>query len=136
MFLLWRTMYFCFINNSKKTKNMKITINDHRKIFAIQEEFNNLFPNLIIEFHAKASKGGGSPSEHLIKHNKILGECRTEHNKGTITITPNMMVSELKQDFSDVYGLTVEVFQKSEKGRVVSGGKHTLDEENRFIKIA
>ncbi len=115
---------------------MKITINDHRKIFAIQEEFNSLFPNLIIEFHVKASKEGAAPSWHLIKHDKTLGECRTEHNKGTITITPNMLVANLKQDFSDVYGLTVEVFQKSEKGRAVAGDKHTLDEENKFIKIA
>jgi len=115
---------------------MKITINDHRKIFAIQEEFNNLFPNLIIEFYAKGSKEGAHSSDHLIKHNKTLGECRTEHNKGTITITPNTTVADLKQDFRDVYGLAAEVFQKSEKGRVVAGGKHTLDEENKFLKIA
>ncbi len=108
---------------------MKITINDHRKIFAVQEEFNQLFPNLIIEFYAKGSKEGAHSSEHLIKHNKTLGESRTEHNKGTITITPNMRVADLKQDFSDVYGLAVEVFQKSENGRVVAGNKHTLDEE-------
>ena len=115
---------------------MKITINDHRKIFAIQEEFNNLFPNLIIEFYAKANKDGAPHSDHLIKHDKTLGECRTEHNKGTITITPNMTVGDLKQDFTDVYGLAIEVFQKSDKGRVVAGPKHTLDEENKFIKVA
>jgi hypothetical protein len=115
---------------------MKITINDHRKIFAIQEEFNNIFPNLIIEFHAKGSREGSAPSTHLIKHDKTLGECRTEHNKGEITITPNTRVGDLKNDFRDIYGLTAEIFQKSENGRVVASYKNTLDEENKFIKIA
>src|ERR1700751_919392 len=112
---------------------MKITINDHRKIFAIQEEFNNVFPNLIIEFHAKGNKEGSAPSTHLVKHDKTLGECRTVHNKGEITITPNTMVGDLKNDFRDIYGLTAEGFRKSEKGRVPTGDKHTLDLENKSI---
>ena len=112
---------------------MKITINDHRKIFAIQEEFNNVFPNLVIEFHAKGSKDGSAQSSHLVKHDRLLGECRTAHNKGEITITPNTTVGDLKNDFRDIYGLTAEVFRRSEKGRVATGDKHTLDEENKSI---
>ena len=115
---------------------MKVTINDHRKIIAIQEEFTNLFPNLIIEFHAKGSKEGAAPSTHLIKHDKTLRECRTEHHNGTITITPETTIYDLKNDFRDIYGLTVEVFHKSQKGRVLSDGKHTLNEENKLIKTA
>ena len=112
---------------------MKITINDHRKIFAVQEEFNNIFPNLIIEFHAKGSKEGSASSSHLVKHDRILGECRTDHNKGEITITPNTTVGDLKNDFRDIYGLTAEVFRRSENGRVAIGDKHTLEEENKSI---
>lgn len=93
---------------------MKITINDHRKIFAIQEEFSEMFPYLKIEFFAKPHKAGGSSAKKLMKHpSKTLGECRTIHNKGTITITPQMTVADLEQNINDVYGLSVQVFRKS-----------------------
>ena len=113
---------------------MKVTINDNRKIFAIQEEFNALFPYLKVEFFSKPhSIGGGSPKK-LVKHNsKTLGECRTIHNKGSITITPNMTVADLEQNFSDVYGLGVQVFRKSGKvwlETTVTDG-WTLEEQNK-----
>ena len=93
---------------------MKITINDHRKIFAIQEEFNKIFPYLKIEFFAKPHNVGAPSSKKIIKHpSKIIGECRLIHNKGIITITPQMTVADLEQNFSDVYGLSVQVFRMS-----------------------
>lgn len=95
---------------------MKITINDKRKIFAIQEEFNNAFPFLKLEFFARPHTVGGGSAKKLIKHHsKTLGECRTVHNKGNMTITPQMTVAELEQRFSDAYGLGVQVFRKSGK---------------------
>lgn len=95
---------------------MKITINDNRKIFAIQEEFNSAFPYLKLEFFAKPHTVGGGSAKKLIRHSsKTLGECRTVHNKGHITITPQMTVAELEQRFSDAYGLGVQVFRKSGK---------------------
>ena len=54
---------------------MEITINDRRKIFAILEEFNTVFPYLRLEFFAKPSKLGGAVSNKVIKHSsKTLGE--------------------------------------------------------------
>ena len=95
---------------------MKITINDNRKIFAIQEEFNSAFPYLKLEFFAKPHTVGGGSAKKLIRHSsKTLGECRTVHNKGHITITPQMTVAELEQRFSDADGLGVQVFRKSGK---------------------
>lgn len=95
---------------------MKIQINDHRKIFAIQEEFNKMFPWLKLEFFVKPHKvGGPSPKSQIISSSKTVGECRTIHNSGTVTITPMMSVSELEQSFRDVYGLSVQVFRKSGK---------------------
>ena len=64
---------------------MKIQINDHRKIFALQEEFNRFFPNFKIEFLGKPSKVGNPPSEKMVKANKTLGDCRVVHNKGELT---------------------------------------------------
>lgn len=95
---------------------MKIAINDHRKIFAIQEEFNTTFPYLKLEFFSKPHKPGGASPKTLIKNNSItLGECRTVHHKGDITIIPEMTVFDLEQNLSDVYGLGVQVFRKSGK---------------------
>ena len=113
---------------------MQIIINDHRKIFAIQEVFNKMFPYLKIEFFAKPHKSGASSSQKIIKHSsKTLGECRTIHNKGTLTISPGMTVAELEQNFSDVYGLHVQVFRKSGKSWLetsITDG-WTLQEQNK-----
>jgi hypothetical protein len=113
---------------------MKITINDRRKIFAIQEEFNAVFPYLKLEFFAKPHKPGGASAKKFIKYSsKTLGECRTIHNKGKITITPTMKVMDLEQNFCDVYGLGVQVFRKSGKvwlETTVTDG-WTLEEQNR-----
>ncbi len=113
---------------------MKLLINDRRKIFAIQEEFNNMFPYLKIEFFSKPSKPGGASAKKLVKHSsKTLGECRTIHTKGTITITPYMTVTDLEQAFNDVYGLDVQILRKSGKvwlETTVTDG-WTLEEQNR-----
>jgi hypothetical protein len=93
---------------------MIITINDHRKIFAIQEEFNTSFPYLKLEFFSKPHQSNGASEKEFVKHNsKTIGECRTIHENGHITITPNMTVSYLEQTFSNIYGLGVQVFRKA-----------------------
>jgi len=95
---------------------MKIDINDYRKVFAIQEEFNSFFPYLKLEFFSKPHKqGGASPKEFVTSNAQLLDDIRTIHESGSITITPNMSVSELEQYFSDVYGLSAQVFRKSGK---------------------
>jgi len=102
--------------HSLKEKSMKIDINDKRKIFAIQEEFNTAFPYLKIEFFTKPHQSGGaSPKHYMTSSSKTLGECRTVHNNGHISISPEMTVDELEQRFKDVYGLSIQVFRKSGK---------------------
>jgi hypothetical protein len=113
---------------------MKIAINDHRKIFAIQEEFNQIFPYLKLEFFSKPHKPGGASPKHLVKHHSMtLGECRTEHHKGDITIVPEMKVCDLEQNFGDVYGLGVQVFRKSGKSwlETTVTDSWTLAEQNK-----
>ena len=92
---------------------MKIVINDHRKIFAIQEEFNAAFPNLKLEFHAKPHQSKGASDNEYCKHSAVLAECRTIHESGHISITPHITSSNLEQNFRDVYGLDVDIFKKS-----------------------
>ncbi len=113
---------------------MKIIINDRRKIFAIQEEFNTLFPYLKIEFFSRESKQGESSSKKPVKPDSTtLGECRTVHKKGHVTITSDMTVADLEQQFSDVYGLQIQLYRKS--GKVWLGttltDAWTLEKQNR-----
>ena len=113
---------------------MKITINDRRKIFVIQEEFNTVFPYLKLEFFSTSHKLGAKSEQQCMKYNsQTLGECRTVHNEGEITITPNLTVADLEQRFSNIYGLGVQVFRKSGKiwlETTVTDG-WTLEEQNR-----
>ena len=96
---------------------MKIVINSNRKIFAIQDEFSEMFPGLIIAFYAKPSHPGAAPSTKLIRHSgKTLQDCRINSNDGIIEILPSMNISDLKENFRDVYGLSVEIFQKGGNG--------------------
>lgn len=112
---------------------MKITISDHRKIFAIQQEFSEMFPNLGVEFFAKPSKSGSAPSGKLVGHSRKLLECRATHEEGVIEILPSMTIHEVKDNFSDHFGLTVDIVRKSENGKsaVPVREKRSLEEENK-----
>jgi len=93
---------------------MKITINDHRKIFAIQKSFTQMFPFLKLEFFAKPhTPGGASPRKLMLSPSKTIGQCRVVHSKGTLTILPQMTINDLEHGFNDTFGLTVKVLRKS-----------------------
>ena len=112
---------------------MKITINDSRKIGGIQKEFTEAFPFLKLEFFAKPhKKGGGSPKKMMNIDAKTLGECRTVHKKGHISIIAAMTVSELEQQFQDRYGLTVQVYRQSGKSWLETSETEgwTLEKQN------
>ena len=113
---------------------MKIAINNSRKIFAIQEEFSNMFPCLKLEFFAKPSRPGAAPSKKLVRHSsKTLQDCRAISREGTIDILPSMNISDLKENFRDIYGLSVEIFRKAENGAddTPVSDKLTLEEANK-----
>ena len=106
---------------------MKIAINNKRKIYAIQEEFNAVFPHLKLVFHAKPSKSGAAPSEKLVSHeSKILQECRAIHNEGTVEILPTMNISGVKNVFRDIFGLSVEILQRGENGQMIKPANESL----------
>jgi hypothetical protein len=95
---------------------MKITISDQKQIREIQEEFNQLFPYLKLEFFSKLHKPGAPSSRKQMKVNtKTIGECRTVNKKGSLKITPEMTVNQLEQNFAKNYGLSVQIFRKSGK---------------------
>ncbi len=113
---------------------MTITVNDKKKIFEIQKEFNDLFPYLQIQFFTKPHKPGGlSPKNQMVDTQKSLGGCRTIHNKGSIIISPIQSVKTLEQSFQNVFGLSVQVFRKSGKAWLETNvtDDWTLEEQNK-----
>ncbi|MCC6691679.1 MAG: hypothetical protein IT235_09115 [Bacteroidia bacterium] len=112
---------------------MPLTINDCRKISAIQEEFNAIFPYLRLEFFSKPNKSSGifnrkQPHES----GSTLKECRTIQNNTKIVITPDMTVKRLEKKFRDICGLNVRVLRKSGKcwiGTTVTE-RWTLEKQN------
>jgi len=111
---------------------MKIQISDHRKIFAIQEEFSKLFPRLKVEFLGKPNKVGSSPSKKIYSSSKTLGDCRIEHSAGELTITPSMTAADLKQILGDKFGLSIIISQQSGTQWVetTNNNKLSLHEQN------
>ncbi len=113
---------------------MKIVINNKRRIFAIQEEFSTMFPGLVIAFFAKPSRPGAAPSKKLIRHSgKSIQDCRAVSKEGVIEILPSMNVSDVKENFRDVYGLSIEIFHKGRNGsnETPVSDNMTLDEINK-----
>jgi hypothetical protein len=112
---------------------MQITINDHRKIHAIQADFSEMFPYLKIEFLSKAKGASAEASSKLTRSSaRTLGESRTIHKKGVLSITPGMSSADLEEGFRDVYGLTVRLYRKSgtEWLAITSTDKWTLQQQN------
>jgi hypothetical protein len=93
---------------------MKITIHDTRIVSEIQNEFNEMFPYLKLEFFTKMHEPG-KPS-HLkfrIPASSTIGESRSIHLDGSLTVTPQMTVNELEQQLGHLFGLGVQVFRKT-----------------------
>jgi hypothetical protein len=113
---------------------MKININDNKRISEIQQEFNEAFPYLQIQFFSKPHKPGAPSPKNLMKDTHLkLSECRTIHKSGSISITPAMSVNELEQKFQTMFGLSIQVFRKSGKAWLQTNvtDNWTLEEQNR-----
>lgn len=113
---------------------MEIHIDDNRIIKDLQTEFNSLFPFLKIEFFSKNHANGEASAKTLIRNNnKKIGECRSVHKSGNITISAKQKVSELESLFQSIYGLPVQVFRKSGKVwlETTSTDNWTLAKQNK-----
>ena len=118
---------------------MKIAINDHRKIVAVQEEFNQLFPHLRLAFLSKPSNEGHAASKKIMKErSKTLGDCRIIHNKGELTLSHFMTVADLQQSLSDNFGLSVVVYVRSGNDWIetTGNGKLSMDDQDRLKATA
>lgn len=89
-------------------------ITDDKNLNAVKRAFSQKFENLKLEFYKKEHEAGeGSPEREKIEGNRTIGEIRTIHNTGDLSINGHLKVSTLEQNFLEDYGLNVQVFRKS-----------------------
>jgi hypothetical protein len=95
---------------------MEVSINNNKKIAEIQQEFNDLFPYLKLEFFSKPHRlAGHSNLKFILNNSKTIGECRTIQGNDEILISPSMTVNELEQGLGLNLGIGVQVFRQSGK---------------------
>ncbi len=89
-------------------------ITDSKKINEIKREFSQKFPYLKLEFYAKHHNvGEGSKANLLIDGEKTIGEVRSSHNEGDLSIDKHLKTSTFERMFFEKYRVNVQVFRKS-----------------------
>ncbi|MEZ4720676.1 MAG: hypothetical protein R2813_02235 [Flavobacteriales bacterium] len=112
---------------------MEIKIDDNKTISEVQAEFSKHFPFLKLEFYkTEHQEGQGSTEKERIASNRTIGEVRSNHESGGLSIHGNQKVSTLESAFHDVYGLNVQVFRKSADVwlQTIKTDEWTLSEQN------
>lgn len=91
-----------------------IKISDDKTIGEVQAEFQEHFPFLKIEFYSgEHIEGQGTLDALKINVNKTIGEVRSKHTSGELSIHGNQKVATLESNFHDMFGLNVQVFRRS-----------------------
>ena len=105
-------------------------IRDDRTLRDMQEEFSEKFPFLKIEFY---SAKGEQEARKKLAPDRTVGEVRTIHNEGELSIHGNVKVRSLEASFSESFGLNVQVFRLSGNLwlQTTSTDEWTLHEQNR-----
>jgi hypothetical protein len=119
---------------------MLIKIDDNNTFNNIQQRFRSLFPFLKLEFLKKKTPfpgSGVSIKQPITILDKTLAESRTIFKEGTITISPEMTISELEKCFNEIYGLSTQVLRQSGNVWLITTvtDKWTLEEQNRQGEI-
>ena len=92
-----------------------ISTNGRKKLKTLQDDFNDKFPNLKIEFFSKPTiddkgESTSSGSKYKIDNSKTLSEVRTKTGAGKISINGRKKVDTLEREFQDVFGLYIQVY--------------------------
>jgi hypothetical protein len=117
-----------------KSTPKEIHVDDQNKIFMLQEEFNEVFPYLKIEFFSVANKQGQRiVNKFTTENNRALAGYRVVHNAEQLVITPETTVAALEEKFNRVYGLGTQVLRKSGKSwlETTVTDAWTLEEQNQ-----
>lgn len=91
-----------------------MVIRNEKTLEAVQAEFTEKFPYLRIEFYAAPHRPGmGSPKGLKLDPAKTIAEARTVHTEGELSVRANQKISTLEHNFSEKFGLFVQVFRRS-----------------------
>jgi len=94
---------------------MNMTVTKKKRLRELQEDFQQQFPFLKIEFYSVFHKNGeGSDKKKKLDSGLTVGEvCKSSDGEKSLTINGSMKVSEFEKIFKDTFGLSVQVFRKS-----------------------
>ena len=93
---------------------MTILITSDRLIKDVQEEFNNKFPFLKIEFFRKSYRFMPFKNKKDSLSNLLsFGKAYWKNNMGQMEITPLMTVKELENKCEEQFGILMQVYRKS-----------------------
>lgn len=93
---------------------MEIIINKNEKLKDIQQQFQQHYPFLKIEFYRKGhEEGEGSKPKTLLDNNLSIGAVQKAGKEGLLHIRAITKVSELEKNMEEQFGLAVQVFRKS-----------------------
>ena len=99
---------------------MLVHIHDNLMVSDLQERFSKCFPSLKIEFYTKShSLIERSGDKDWISPSKNIGQIRQNLSEGALEIKSWYTVAKVEKDFSEKFGLNVQVF-RSENGEWVS----------------
>ena len=124
-----------------------ISTNGRKKLKTLQDDFNDKFSHLKIEFSSKPTIDDKGESIILsakdkLDNSKTLSEVRKKTGDGKISINGRKKTETLEKEFQDVFGLFIQV---SKWGRDSETGKEywvqsiatddwTLTTQNTFSK--
>lgn len=136
-------MNYTFIQNSlmrliepgaESVKPLAMLIKDSRKLKDLQQEFNDKFPYLKIEFY-KGEHEAGKPTSvgKQLEPGKTVGQVRKVHTEGELSIDGHQEVATLENHFWEQFGLNVQVFRLSGNLwlQTSTTDQWTLAEQNR-----
>ncbi len=112
---------------------MKLHIDEESQIRNIQNEFNEVYPFLKIEFFKDSfTKNKHSQKAEKINHAekvKLVGRLNGHH---TIDISKQRTVAQLEEDFKEFLGLKAEVYRKSGNSWIETSltDNWTLEQQN------
>ena len=101
---------------------IKIEILSERKVSSLTNEFNELFPHLLIKLYYKAAaKSDHSKHAHLHhehfaeKPRDILSDCQEKKVDGTLAFHAEMSVQKFKSLLENDFGIHAEIYHQSGK---------------------
>lgn len=93
---------------------MEILINDQKTVRQIQQELNNFFPFLKVEFFVEPHlEGKASPKSAIIKSTSKIGQFRSKKVEGTLVFDGNTKVKDFETTLWEKFGLSAQVFRLS-----------------------